>query len=392
MTSSGHYDIIIAGAGAAGLSLVRSLLQTSPLSGKRILLADRSLHPVQNKTWCFWDKNHQPFNDLVTYSWDTLDIRVNRWSCAQKLDTYRYHCLKSDEYSRKTLDLIAGRDNVSCLETEIEEFDYKGGTGLMHTSAGTFTADRIFQSVRRPPGYDSLKVDISLRQYFKGWLIRTELPVFEPDKATFMDFDIPRQNGVNFLYVLPYSQYEALVEYTVFTEDWISDEMYDDGLKAYVFDRFGLQSSDYKVLDTEYGGIPIEDRRYPGRYCNRVWNIGTVGGLAKPSTGYMFTRIRRHSKKIADALAKGEDPNVKMVSSFRFRVYDIMLLYQLQQHPETALRIFHELFRKNRLDDILRFLDEDSHIGQEIKIFSTVPYKPFFQSIWKMRCRLFSGA
>ncbi|PTM07000.1 MAG: lycopene cyclase, partial [Bacteroidetes bacterium] len=46
--------MIIAGAGASGLSLLWYITESDLLKNRSILLLDRSLTPADDKTWCFW--------------------------------------------------------------------------------------------------------------------------------------------------------------------------------------------------------------------------------------------------------------------------------------------------------------------------------------------------
>lgn len=392
MESSGHFDIIIAGAGAAGLSLLWNLIQREELREKRILLADRVLEPVRDKTWCFWDAPRVPFQDMVFHTWKMLEVRVGGCVFSEKLQNYRYHCVKSDVYAENILKMAREAPNVTLIEADIQDFSFVNGKAEMMSSKGLFTSDFIFQSTLRPPGFENLKLDISLLQHFTGWHIRSEKPVFDPDKATFMDFDVPQKNGVTFAYVLPFTRHEALVEYTLFSGELLSDEAYKEGLVDYLSTRLKLFHGDYEVLYTEKGVIPMEDRRYPAQYCPRVWNMGTMGGLTKPSTGYTFTRIHRQAAEITEALAKGNDPPAGPASPYRFRVYDIMLLYNLQRYPDVSLRIFHDLFKKNRFERILQFLEEKTRIDQDVRIMASVPWIPFLRALYKMKRRILSGA
>ncbi len=392
MKTSRHFDFIIAGAGAAGLSLVWNVLQKEELKSKKILLADRALKPVRDKTWCFWDDQHHPFGDLVFHSWDSLEVRALGAVFREKLRDYRYHCVKSDDYAEKILADARRNSNVTLLEAEIEGFTFEDGRAVMQTPQGAFSAGHIFQSAMRPPGFQKLKLDLSLLQHFTGWHIRTGKPVFDPATATFMDFDVPQGNGVTFIYVLPFNRYEALVEYTLFSEELISDGEYEKGLRDYIGGRLGLSTGQYEIEYTEKGVIPMEDRRYPAQFCRQVWNVGTMGGLTKPSTGYTFTRIQQHSAEIVRALAKGAQPPLKVMSPYRFRVYDMLLLYNLHRYPETSIRIFHELFLRNRFDRILQFLEEKTPIHEDLKIMYSVPWLPFFRALYKMKHRIFTGA
>ncbi len=392
MTASRHFDYIIAGAGAAGLSLAWNFLRREGLRDRRILLADRSLQPLRDKTWCFWDDRHVPFDDLIHHTWDKLEVRVRNTLFSETLKKYRYHCVKSDDYAGKILELARQSPNVTLLETDIDGFEFESGTAVMHSTEGPFTAEHIFQSALRPPGFNRLKLDLSLLQHFAGWHIRTAEPVFDPESATFMDFDVPQKNGITFAYVLPFSSRDALVEYTLFSPEVITDEAYRQGLEEYIEERLGQPPGSYEIEYTEKGVIPMEDRRYPARYCRNVWNVGTMGGLTKPSTGYTFTRIQKHSAAIADALSRGKNPPSDIMSPYRFRVYDMLLLFNLHRDPEASLDIFYELFRKNRFDRILQFLEEQTRFDQDVRIMASVPWMPFFRAIYHMKHRILTGA
>ena len=48
-----HYNFILAGGGAAGLSLAVQLA-SSPLKDQSILIIDRDRKQANDRTWCFW--------------------------------------------------------------------------------------------------------------------------------------------------------------------------------------------------------------------------------------------------------------------------------------------------------------------------------------------------
>lgn len=392
MTKTSHYDIIIAGAGASGLSLLWYLLESVELRDKQILLLDLSLKPTDDKTWCFWEDADLPEKKLVRRSWSTLEVRAFDNIYSETLNRFRYRCMRSLDYTRTILEMARNHDSVTCIESAINGFDSGDDYGIVHTNSGSFTADWVFQSVLKPKNFAQQPVDVSLRQHFMGWEIETRQPVFDPDKVMLMDFDTSQKNGVTFFYILPFSTTNALVEYTFFTEDILSEKEYAAGIRSYLKNRYELGDQSYSITRTEFGAIPMEDRRYPAWFNDRVMNIGTVGGLTKPSTGYTFTRIHRHSKVIAEALEQGKAPPVSNRSSYRFRVYDMMLLYLLAEEPAVCKQIFHDMFKNNSFETILRFLEENTHPGQELSIFASLPSSPFFRAIYQMKHRIFTGA
>ncbi|MFO7799020.1 lycopene cyclase family protein [Rhodohalobacter sp.] len=386
------YDYIIAGAGASGLSLLWNMLQSDKLRSKSILLVDLNFTPVNDKTWCFWDNSNIPFEELIYHTWSNLEVSALSNSMNEDLSRYKYYCIRSVDYSEKILSLAEKSGNVTLMESKIYDFKTDENLGVIATDYGNFKAKHIFQSALKPPGLQKEKLDISLKQHFLGWEIETRKNLFDPDKAIFMDFDISQSNGLSFFYSLPFSKTKALIEYTIFSSDVLTDEQYEFELIKYLKTKFNLESNDYSIIRREKGVIPMEDRRYPFMYCNYVYNMGTAGGLTKPTTGYTFTRIQKHSREIVNALEKETAIPKQRASTYRFRIYDIMLLSILDQQDDISVQIFHDLFKHNSFDRILQFLEEGTHLGQELKIFSTLPYTPFFKSIWKMKHRIFTGA
>ena len=386
------YDYIIAGAGASGLSLLWNMLQSDILKSKSILLVDLNFTPINDKTWCFWDESNIPFEELIYHTWYNLEVSALSHSMSEDLNRYKYHCIRSKDFSEKILKVAKEFDNVTLLESKILDFKTIENEGVVVTDKGSFNANYVFQSALKPPGLAHEKLDISLKQHFLGWEIETKKNLFNPEKAIFMDFDIPQTDGISFFYTLPFSETKALIEYTLFSSELLTDEKYELELIKYLQTKFNLKSDDFSIARREKGNIPMEDRRYPALYCEHVYNMGTAGGLTKPTTGYTFTRIQRHSRDIVNALESGLPIPQERASSYRFRIYDMMLLNILNQETEMSIRIFHDLFQNNNFDRILQFLEEETHLGQELKIFSTLPYSPFFKSIWKMKHRIFTGA
>ena len=136
----------------------------------------------------------------------------------------------------------------------------------------------------------------------------------------------------------------------------------------------------------------METDRLPQWMNPRTMNIGMAGGHTKPSTGYTFMRIQKQVAGIVRELSAGRRPAHLGASSLRFRVYDLMLLSILERDPAMGRHIFSTLFQRNPMEHILRFLDEETHLGNELWIFSRLPYLPFFRSMYMTRRRILAGA
>lgn len=392
MADPKRFDIIIAGAGAAGLSLLWRIMDSPVFRDQSILLIDQSFEPVNDKTWCYWDDLQLPDANLIHHAWNELLVKFGENRYSEKLKRYNYKCLRSEVFSEHILQKARKSKHVCFLQADINNFSCTDEFALVHTSKGDFESNRIFQSALKPPGFYKLKVDISLIQHFIGWEIESTQNLFDPDIATFMDFDVPQMGGTSFIYLLPFSKTKALVEYTIFSKRVLNKGQYRRQIGDYLGTNYNLKEIDYSIEREEFGAIPMEDRNYPAKFCDFVWNVGTAGGNTKPSTGYTFSRIQKQSSEIIKSLESGKKISKTPTSSYRFRVYDIMILYLLQFEPENALKAFECLFKKNDFDRVLKFLSEESSLADELSIFLKMPYKPFFRSIYNMKHRIFTGA
>lgn len=379
--SSNKYDIIIAGGGLSGLSLAWYLAKGG-YSGQ-VLVVDSTFAPRNSKTWCFWDKEKPPFYEIVYKKWRKSFFSALDFDAFLYMQTHTYHCIRESDFKEYVLTELQQRKNFHLLEESILDFSSNNKKAALVTKqSDTYLADYIFQSIFTPglKGKDLPKYP--LIQHFYGLEIKTNIPVFDPETFTIMDFDENFADGLAFMYVLPFRQNRALVEFTVFSEKPLkAKKEYRSKIKAYLKKNFNLSREDYEIKRKEYGEIPMEDREYAPTYASRIINIGTVGGLTKPSTGYTFTRIQKYTKNLADSIIAGYEPILPPKSEFRYRYYDLLLLHIMYNSSKDSLDVFKELFRNNPLDNIFDFLSENTTFLQDLKIMSSVPYAPFLKAI-----------
>lgn len=382
-----QYDYIIAGAGASGLSLAWRLLQ-SPLADRNFLLVDSSLKASNDKTWCFWDKGAPPFSDIIHKSWNSIELGLAGGHFIQPLKDYSYYCIRSEDFYSKTLSAFESQPNVTLLEDDITGLSSAPGGAALHTDTTSYQAEYIFQSCFEPEEVKNSPPEYPLLQHFLGWEISSNTPVFDDSVFTLMDFDDTFEGGVAFIYLLPWSAESGLLEYTVFSQQQLEPEIYAEKISLYLNHRFDLKPIDYKIQRKETGTIPMQDRPDPGWYKPHIVNMGTKGGLTKPSTGYTFRRIQQHTESIVQKLVDHKEPVGNTLVSKRYKAYDLWLLQIIHDHPADAQKIFNQLFHNNSIDSIFRFLGEESSLLEDLKIMSSVPSFPFLRAIWQTMGRL----
>jgi lycopene beta-cyclase len=189
-----------------------------------------------------------------------------------------------------------------------------------------------------------------------------------------MDFRTGQSHGATFFYVLPFSTTEALVEYTLFSPALLEEDAYEAALKTYVEEVMGV--TEYTIEEKERGSIPMTNFRFPSGHGNMV-NIGTAGGQTKGSSGYTFQFIQKHSAAIVAALERKEHPSHARSQRPRFQFYDSVLLHILANKTLHGADIFSDLFRKNKPQNVLKFLDNETSLKEDIGLISSLPTVPF---------------
>ncbi len=383
-----HYDYIIAGGGLSGLSLAWKLVH-SPLAEKRMLIIDKTLSPAEEKIWSFWYRGKPPFQQQISRSWDQVNISFSGKSIFETLNTYRYCSIRSKNFRQSILRKLRQHPSVDLREAPIVSMRGDNKIATLTTSEKSYTAEYIFQSCFFPLSLANDRPYFPLIQHFMGWEITTTEAIFDASTFTLMDFDSEASEEFAFVYVLPWNAKKALVEYTIFSKVPKAARYYEDKLNLYLFNRFNLQSLDYTIDRTERGRIPMQDHRYAPWYARRVLNLGTAGGLTKPSTGYTFSRIQKHTKAMVQSLCNGKPPALPIRSSPRYRAYDLWLLQIISENPGKAVAIFNQLFSNNSIDEVFQFLSEENTFTEDLKIMKNVSYAPFLRAIWKTKKRIF---
>jgi lycopene beta-cyclase len=369
-----RYDYIISGTGCAGLSLVMHMIHSGRFGDKQVLLVDEAAKNQNDRTWCFWEVQDSIFEPIVYREWNNLWFYGEGFSRELSIHPFRYKMIRGLDFYKYCIDKIKQQPNFHFLYGKVQHLFSEEQTGIV-VNGQTIHADFVFNSILW--GKPALKKKHHwLLQHFKGWRIRTTENIFDTASATLMDFRVSQEEGTTFSYVLPLSAREALVEYTLFTPTVLQDQAYDRELKNYI--EQVLKIRDYEVVDTEFGVIPMTNYRFPKKTGNII-NIGTAGGQTKGSSGYTFYFIQQHSNAIVQRLAAKGNPFINTPAA-RFHFYDSVLLTILQRNTLPGKEIFSTLFQKNKPQDVLTFLNNESSLLQELKIISALPTLPFLRA------------
>ena len=403
-TEVASYDYIIAGAGGAGLSLLHYLMQCSSLVTKSILIIDKSFNKTNDRTWCFWNKDASAFENLVKNRWDTISIHAEGFDKELPTAPFSYKMIQGIDFYNSILSKATSKSNIHFQEATIvgisvldslnsnksAKVEWEGGSA---TGAYVFSSLLPFQmnQLNTAAAYsNSLQSSIHsnkqapfLWQHFKGRVVQFETPVFNKAIAKLMDFNVPQQGATAFMYQLPINEKEAMVEYTIFSENILGLAEYDKVLDTYLATAF--PGATYTTTHDEIGAIPMTQIELANSQAP-IYTIGALGAAIKASTGYAFLFIQEQCKNIVHQLEKGLPIQTK-IHNTRHQFYDAVLLDVLFHHKMKGAEIFKRIFAKNKAATVFKFLSNTSTIMEDIKIMRSLPTHIFLPAAIKVLLR-----
>jgi len=381
---SNTYNYIIAGGGMAGLSLACYLNQNPYFKDKTILIIDREEKNTNDHTWCFWEKGRSPFEEIVFKQWKGVWFHgTDNFSQFLDLQDYNYKMIRAIDFYEYIFGILKQNPNITFLQADILEMNQTVKTDQGDFYASEFVFDSCYRS-----NYDNPKYH-NMLQHFKGWVIETQKPAFTINEPTLFDFRTDQKNELRFVYVLPYSETKALIEFTIFSDNLITDAEYEFYLKKYIeetlkFGQFRIKPDEYQISETEFGIVPMSDEPHEISPREKVIRIGTSGGYVKASTGYSFQRSQRFLQKLVKSL----ENNQRLGNGLKLDVWkgflDTVLLNVMLKNRTPQDEIFTRLFKYNSPVKVLKFLDEDTSFFEDITLINTVPKLPFINAAWNV--------
>jgi lycopene beta-cyclase len=275
MTTSS--DMIIVGAGLSGLLTAWRCLDVNPdLTIEIIEASDRI---AGDHTWSFnltdvAEDLRDWIEPFIAHQWDSYDVKFPKRErtldityCTGNSDTLR-KCVQPHIESGR----LAVRLNTAVETLEPDHVVLRGGEKLEATcvldARGFEPNDDVFL------GY----------QKFVGHVIKTKTP-HGVERPIIMDATVPQLGGYRFVYCLPYSETELLVEDTYYTDGpELRSQEVDARIGEYIRENITVDA--YETVRREKGVLPIT--LGVDRPAYDVSAIGIRGGYYHAVTGYSF--------------------------------------------------------------------------------------------------------
>jgi lycopene beta-cyclase len=372
-----HY--IFAGSGLASLMTVFEIIESGKFQNKNILLIDTDDKKTNDRTWCFW--NNKPFywDVIANKTWQKAIFAYETFNKQFELSPYTYTQIRGIDFYNHVLDIILKQKNVTFLNQKIVSINDFNTHCEVKTTQNIYKCEKIFNSIYKPETISLQNKYPLLQQHFIGWFIETKKPVFDDNLVTFMDFSVPQLGNTRFMYVLPTSTTQALVEYTLFSADLLPDIEYEAAIKSYI-EKLGIE--EYQITDTERGNIPMTSYEFWKNNTKNIINIGSVGGWTKASTGYTFKNATKKSKALVKFLEKESDFR-KFQKRDKFWWFDLFFLDVLFSQNEKGSAVFASLFKKENTSLIFKFLDQETTFLEDFQIMLRCPKWIFTKAVFR---------
>ena len=375
-----HYHYIFTGSGLSALMMVYEMMLSGKFNDKSILLIDENPKKSNDRTWCFWDEKHL-FDEIVSKKWSQAIFSNEKFTRVLELTPYEYKKIEGVAFYEMVFKMISEHKNIHFLNQKVVDFTELGDHCVVKTnsegSEGNFTCNKVFNSIYNPKEVTSQSKYPLIHQHFIGWFIKSKEAVFTPNCATFMDFSVELKNNTRFMYVLPTSTTEALLEYTLFSKNLLSKEEYEAEIQNYIT-KLGI--TEYEIIEKEAGNIPMTSFPFWKNNTKNIVQIGSAGGWTKASTGYTFKNAVKKSKALVKFL-KSESDFRKFHKKDKFWFYDLLLLDILNSKNHLGPNIFSAMFKEGSSKVVFKFLDEETSLWEDFQVIWRCPKMPFIVAL-----------
>ena len=341
-------DLIIVGAGLAGLMTAWRCLDMHPELS--VLVIEASDKIAGDHTWSFNRSDIiEPLQDWITpfiaYEWGRYDVKFPKRE--RSLDIP--YCTGNSESLRNCVQphIETGRLQLM-LKTRVKSLtatDVVLENGKILTAKCVLDARGEKANVNKVLGY----------QKFVGRTIKTKKP-HGLKHPIIMDATVEQLGGYRFVYCLPFTDYEVLVEDTYYTDD---EGLSENEVAARVDDYIKAKGwGDHILLRQEKGVLPITlavDADYGEDVTegeNKPVELGMTGGYYHAVTGYSLPEAVKSAEVVSDMIAKNKPDFANAI------LHEMIYHKRDHYHEEGFLRLLNRmLFRASKPEKRYKVLE-----------------------------------
>ena len=197
-----------------GCSAMMVASRADELEGHNItLVRPDGAPPAKDHMLGFWNTPGLKFaSKIARASWSNWSIITDSGEYKMSSKRYAYHAMHKEKF----------------LESCHVKADMNDVKIISEDEAAQKRPKLTFDS--RPPRASRN----AMLQHFLGQEVIVDKPVFDDSTAILMDFRVEQSHGMHFIYLLPFSPTQALVESTLFSTKVLEEEFYIDSINQYL--------------------------------------------------------------------------------------------------------------------------------------------------------------
>lgn len=385
-------DLVVLGGGCAGLSLATRLALAGDNKLKVLVLESRSFYE-HDRAWCIFSDTATPSRADIQHTWPAMRIVSSGADVLFDCKSAPYQMVHAGQFYQQAQATLAQSTLIELrLGVHLQNLPHKrDGLWQICTDAGVIESRLVIDT---RPVSSPVRGGAGLWQSFLGQEIQCVSDCFDPTYGDLMDFSAAQScagvealaDAVCFVYVLPTTARQALVEFTVFGRDPLRPEQLRGLLEQALAQRTGGAS--FVVLRSEHGVLPMGltsaahgDAPPDPTY---VFAGVTVGG-ARPSSGYAFARIQHWAAQCARSLATGDLPVSHPRDGWVLRAMDALFLKLVRAYPQAAPDLFTALFASASPQSVIRFLSDRASCGDIIRVVVALFPMPLLRALLRRK-------
>ena len=303
---------------------------------------------LRQQTISFWQRENicEWYSEFIIRDWSKWSIRYQQAQCTHHSDRYVYRSIDGLKLKKITEEKIRLAKHITRVYQKADNIEKVDGGFEVVSEENIFFGKNVIDTRLGSPQSNHLK------QHFLG--VRVSLPKPYPFHNTIMlmDFDVQKPKEVGFIYVLPFSDSDILIEATFFSKQLFNKEIYHLMIQDWMSKTLNISINDCEVHFEEFGNIPMHEVQ---NNKQGVLKLGLSGNAMRLSTGYAFLGIQEQVKSIISNVHAKNNLNVKPPYAPWVKWFDLLFLKVLQNYPQKMPYAFFKMMRLMRSDDFVDF-------------------------------------
>lgn len=377
MSSPPEYDLVIIGAGTAGLLLLLALKHKN-YPGK-VAVLERNAASQDERILSFWYDDALPpyLQHIIVNKWPTWQFSSDLVSRQMNSERHPYCAIRFSALRRLAQAATTPQQCFSVLyDCQVLSVDAGDQHNLLDTTLGKIIATQVVDTRPPPLHYQHH----GLFQCFFGVEVQTQQDRFDTSRIALMQEVKHSAQGIEFIYILPFSARHALIELTCFSDKIINPNVLKKQLQPLLSSL--LEQQPFEIEREEAAVLPMYavNANFGNRHTRLTYG-GIAGGAMRASTGYSLL----NSQRWADTLSGHLMQNVKIRATppikWQYHLLDALFLRVLRTKPQLGVTLYAALFSSLEPELFIRFMSERASWGDLFKVVWAMPKWTFLRAL-----------